>query len=138
MNEQKIVDFIRSEKGGITIFLVLMITALVYGLVSSSSKSSVLQSRGKITSSVVTKEGITGNHSYIYYEYEVYGKLYKARSKYIEGVKIPGGRYIVVYDPDDPIVHVILYAREIHERVGEAINYEVSNDEIKKAVWQLF
>ena len=138
MNEERIVNFLRSEKGGISIFLALMLFALIYGLRSSSNKSSVLQAKGKITSSVVTKEGITGNHSYIYYEYKVYDKVYKARSKYIEGVKIPGGRYIVVYDPDDPIVHVILYAREIQDRLGEAIDYEVSNDEIKKAVWQLF
>lgn len=138
MNEQKIVDFIRSNNGGAIIATSIMIIFLIYAFNSSSNKSSALQSRGEITSSVVTKEGITGNHSYIYYEYEVDSKLYKARSKYIEGVKVPGGRYIVVYDPDDPIVHVILYAREIQERVGESINYEVTNDEIKKAVWQLF
>lgn len=138
MNEEKVVTFMRSERGKATMAVSFMLVLLIYFIGLSRDKISILQSKGDITPGVVTGEGIAGNHSYIYYKYQVNNKTYEANSDYIEGVKIPEGKYIVVYNPDDPVMHTILYSREIKEGFGASISYDVSNEEIKKAVWQQF
>lgn len=138
MNEEKIITFIRSERGKATMAVSFMLVLALHAVFSSKNTIQVLQSKGEVTSGAVTEEAIVGNHSYIYYKYQVDNKTYKANSRYVEGVKIPGGKYIVVYNPDDPLMHTILYSREIKEDFGGSINYDVSNEEIRQAVWQQF
>lgn len=138
MDYKKAITFARSNKGSLIIVMIIMIGVFIYGGLRSNRTISVLQTKGKTTTGIVTKEGETGNHSYIYYKYKIGDKIYEARSKYIEDVKIPGGKYVVVYNPNNPLMHTILYHREVKEGLGGTLDYDIGNDEIKDAVWQQF
>lgn len=134
----KIIRFVKSYNGGLAFFILCTLSYLIYVSISSNNEIHILTDRGETTPGIVTKWDMTGRHSYIYYKYKVGGKIYEARSAYEDDVKIPGGKYIVVYDPQDPLTHTILYDREIEDSLSTKINYEVFDEEIEGSIWKPF
>ena len=134
----KIIKFVRSNKGGFIISMSFMAIFFTFAYFQAKSKIPYLYQYGKLTPGVTTETTRTGRHEYINFKYIVKGLIYESNTGFVRGVKVPDGKYIVVYDPKNPIRSIILYHRKVKEKLGTELNQLVSRNEIKNAVWQQF
>lgn len=137
MDYKKAITFARSNKGSFIIVMFIMIGVFIFRGVYSQGKIKILQSKGLVTPGVtIRKVHLRGD--YILYKYEVEGKMYKGKSLYVRGVKVSGGKYLVIYNPDDPEMNTIIYSREVGEELGATIINDIGNEEIKESVLRYY
>jgi hypothetical protein len=75
----------------------------------------------------------------VYYDYLVKGKTYTSSERNSEGVKIPGGKYLLIYDKTDPKLSLIIYNTSLDKhKLGDKLDPFINLDKADFHFWHQF
>ncbi|WP_430932675.1 hypothetical protein [Saccharicrinis sp. 156] len=118
---------------GFIVFVVISVLYVGITLFRNKTEFPVLFEEYDYTFCLTTGKGYGHQHlsTSVVYEYRVNGEVFKGISAVdnVSELKIPGGKYLIVYSKKDPAYHVF-FKREV--TVANLKGIKVSREELKK------